>query len=67
MKLRFGWMAALALAAGVAVADEEPVLNVYNWNDYIAADTIPAFEKASGLAVRYEADVTFASEGVATA
>ena len=54
MKLKFGWMAALALAAGVAVAAEEPILNVYNWNDYIAADTVPAFEKASGIEVRYD-------------
>lgn len=54
MKLGFGWVAALALAAGVAVAAEEPVVNVYNWNDYIAADTIPAFERASGLKVRYD-------------
>ena len=54
MTLKFGWMAVLALAAGAAVAAEEPILNVYNWNDYIAADTIPAFEKASGIEVRYD-------------
>ncbi len=54
MKLKFGWMAALALAAGVAMAAEEPILNVYNWKDYIAADTVPAFEKASGIEVRYD-------------
>lgn len=53
MKLHRTWMALLVLVAGVAVG-EEPVVNVYNWNDYIAADTVPAFEKASGLKVRYD-------------
>ncbi len=28
------------LAASPALAQEEPVLNVYNWSDYIAEDTI---------------------------
>ncbi|MEK2603771.1 polyamine ABC transporter substrate-binding protein [Burkholderia arboris] len=31
-----------------------PELNVYNWSDYIARDTIPNFEKASGIHVRYD-------------
>ena len=29
-------------------------LNVYNWSDYIAEDTIPEFEKATGIAVTYD-------------
>jgi len=29
-------------------------LNVYNWSDYIAQDTIPNFEKQSGIHVRYD-------------
>jgi len=40
-----------ALAAGVA---EEARLNVYNWNDYIAHDTVANFQKATGIAVRYD-------------
>lgn len=29
-------------------------LNVYNWNDYIADDTIANFEKANGVKVKYD-------------
>ncbi|WP_411834501.1 polyamine ABC transporter substrate-binding protein [Pseudoxanthomonas mexicana] len=29
-------------------------LNVYNWSDYIAEDTIPNFEKATGIKVTYD-------------
>ena len=33
-------------------ADTE--LNVYNWSDYIAKDTIPNFEKQDGIHVKYD-------------
>jgi putative spermidine/putrescine transport system substrate-binding protein/putrescine transport system substrate-binding protein len=29
-------------------------LNIYNWSDYIAPDTIPNFQKQTGLHVRYD-------------
>jgi len=45
--------AALVFAPG-ALADEEKVLNVYNWADYIAPDTIKNFEKETGIKVRYD-------------
>jgi putrescine transport system substrate-binding protein len=48
---------ALGLAASVAtpaLADEEKVLNIYNWSDYIADDTIANFEKETGIKVRYD-------------
>jgi len=32
--------------------DHEKVLNLYNWADYIAPDTIPSFEKKTGIKVR---------------
>ncbi|MDO9394750.1 MAG: extracellular solute-binding protein [Methylotenera sp.] len=35
-------------------ADEAKVLNVYNWTDYIAPDTIANFEKETGIKVRYD-------------
>ena len=38
-----------ALAAGSAVAQEEKVLHVYNWSDYIAEDTVASFEKETGI------------------
>jgi putrescine transport system substrate-binding protein len=44
---------AAVLAAGAAVA-EEPRLNVYNWSDYIAPDTIPKFAAESGIKVAYD-------------
>lgn len=46
----FGMFFALSLPA---VAQEEKVLNVYNWSDYIADDTIHNFEKETGIKVRY--------------
>jgi len=50
------WLAAtLALACSSVVAqEEEKVLNVYNWSDYIAEDTIKNFEKETGIKVRYD-------------
>jgi putrescine transport system substrate-binding protein len=35
-------------------ASEEKVLNVYNWSDYIAADTLANFEKETGIKVNYD-------------
>ena len=43
--------AALGLTAGSAVANE---LNVYNWSDYIAEDTIANFEAETGIKVTYD-------------
>ena len=45
--------AAVVLAAGAARA-EEPVLNVYNWSDYIGKDTVSKFEAETGIKVRYD-------------
>ncbi|WP_342617782.1 polyamine ABC transporter substrate-binding protein [Rhodoferax sp. GW822-FHT02A01] len=44
----------MTFAAGSAMADEEKVLNIYNWSDYIADDTIANFEKETGIKVRYD-------------
>jgi len=48
---------ALAIAAGAIAshaADEPKVLNIYNWSDYIADDTIANFEKETGIHVNYD-------------
>ena len=46
---------ALALACVPAAAQqEEKVLNIYNWSDYIGDDTIKNFEKETGIKVRYD-------------
>jgi putrescine transport system substrate-binding protein len=42
------------LAASPALAQEEAVLNVYNWSDYIAADTIANFTAETGIQVNYD-------------
>ena len=42
------------VAAPAAPAEEEKVLNVYNWSDYIAEDTIANFEKETGIKVTYD-------------
>lgn len=48
-------MAGLALACSTVFAqEEEKVLNIYNWSDYIAEDTIKNFEKETGIKVRYD-------------
>jgi len=47
----------LALAAGALgamAADEPKLLNIYNWSDYIADDTIRNFEKETGIKVNYD-------------
>jgi putrescine transport system substrate-binding protein len=49
-------LAALALCAApwlTAVA-KDTQLNVYNWSDYIATDTIPNFQKQTGIKVKYD-------------
>ena len=42
------------LLAGDARAADPKVLNIYNWSDYIAEDTIKNFEKETGIKVRYD-------------
>ncbi|MCR9221351.1 MAG: polyamine ABC transporter substrate-binding protein [Alphaproteobacteria bacterium] len=44
---------AVGLSAGVAAAQDN-VVNVYNWSDYIAEDTIANFEAETGITVRYD-------------
>ena len=40
-----------AATAGGPAAEEEKVLNLYIWNDYLAEDTIANFEKETGIRV----------------
>ncbi|MDB6060181.1 MAG: potF [Verrucomicrobiaceae bacterium] len=54
------WTSLIAVAAalsgtiGSAHAEEEKVLNVYNWSDYIAEDTLQKFTKETGIKVVYD-------------
>jgi putrescine transport system substrate-binding protein len=42
------------LMLGAAVAEEEKILNVFNWADYIGEDTIENFEREYGIKVNYD-------------
>jgi putrescine transport system substrate-binding protein len=48
--------AALSLfsAGAVQAQEEEKVLNIYNWSDYIGEDVIRRFEAETGIKVRYD-------------
>src|SRR5882724_6031863 len=47
--------AGLAIVVAAHAAGPEPkVLNIYNWSDYIADDTIKNFEKETGIKVNYD-------------
>jgi putrescine transport system substrate-binding protein len=61
LALHGAWLAACVLAPALALAplqaaaqEEEKVLNIYNWSDYIAEDTIRNFERETGIKVRYD-------------
>ncbi len=41
-------------AAPALDTDEEKILNVYNWSDYVDPTVIPDFEKETGIKVNYD-------------
>src|SRR3954465_9315529 len=49
-----GLVAGLVFCGPAASAAEPKVLNVYNWSDYIADDTIAKFEAETGIKVTYD-------------
>lgn len=52
--IRFAAGAVLAAVAMTAANAQDKVLNVYNWAEYTAPDTIPGFERETGIKVRYD-------------
>ena len=52
--LLVGLVVGLTVATTSYAKEEEKVLNIYNWSDYIAPDTIKNFEKETGIKVRYD-------------
>ncbi len=52
--LASGLALSLAAAPQGAQAQEEKVLNVYNWSDYIGETTIEDFEAETGISVTYD-------------
>jgi putrescine transport system substrate-binding protein len=47
-------LGAAAVISGPPARAEDKVLNVYNWAEYTAPDTIPGFERQTGIKVRYD-------------
>jgi putrescine transport system substrate-binding protein len=45
---------AAQVAPSAAAPEEEKVLHVYNWSDYIAEDTVKNFEEKTGIKVTYD-------------
>ena len=43
-----------ALGLAVATAAEEPIVNVFNWSDYIDEEILTDFEKETGIKVVYD-------------
>ncbi len=43
-----------ALLVATPALAQENVVNVYNWSDYIAEDTIANFEAETGIKVNYD-------------
>jgi spermidine/putrescine-binding protein len=43
----------LGAGCGLLACDKRPRLNVYNWSSYMAPETVPNFERESGVRVRY--------------
>lgn len=42
------------MVTSTAIANEDKVVNIYNWSDYIAEDTIEKFEAKTGIKVVYD-------------
>jgi putrescine transport system substrate-binding protein len=45
---------AILVTAATARAEDDNVLNIYNWSDYIAPDTVSRFEAETGIKVHYD-------------
>ncbi|RAU21184.1 spermidine/putrescine ABC transporter substrate-binding protein PotF [Paramagnetospirillum kuznetsovii] len=52
--MRIAVIMGLVLLSTSAWAEEEKVVNVYNWSDYVAPDTLEKFTKATGIKVNYD-------------
>jgi spermidine/putrescine transport system substrate-binding protein len=63
MKRRMFFMGLTGLAG--CTSGRKPRLNVINYSDYIAADTVPKFEAEFGVEVRYSAVIEGSEETIA--
>jgi len=53
-KLKSLVLATSCVFSAAGIAAEDKVLNVYNWSDYIAEDTLAKFEAETGIKVTYD-------------
>jgi putrescine transport system substrate-binding protein len=54
-KIPSGWALCLALLLAMPVlAQAQPVLNIYNWADYIDPYAIERFQRETGIRIRYD-------------
>jgi putrescine transport system substrate-binding protein len=53
-RLFFSLIVATLAAVGAARAGDDETLNIYNWSDYIAEDTVKRFEAETGIKVHYD-------------
>lgn len=44
----------LMVLPSAGVLADSKVLNVYNWSDYVAKDTVPGFGKTTGIKIKYD-------------
>ncbi len=58
------WILSIFLFSPASKADEEKVLNIYNWSDYIADTTLENFDKEFGIRINYD---TYDSSGMVDA
>lgn len=49
-----GVIAGVLMAVSAGTMAEQKTLHVYNWSDYISPDTVPDFEKQTGIKVVYD-------------
>jgi putrescine transport system substrate-binding protein len=54
VRLAAGALLSLAAVSAATAQDKDKVVNVYNWAEYTAPDTIPGFERETGIKVRYD-------------
>jgi len=57
-KLKIGWLTGASMICIAAAAHAQnpphPVVNIYNWAEYTAPDTLSGFEAATGIKPRYD-------------
>ncbi|MEX2334846.1 MAG: extracellular solute-binding protein, partial [Pseudohongiella sp.] len=51
---RLALVSGLAIAASALTAVAQESVNIYNWSDYIAEDTVSNFQSQTGISVSYD-------------